>query len=304
MALLATFPPRSTSLAYDMTRKTPTLLLLGLTACSDTYDHEPGPAYGELGVGVFLYECPTSGDPFCDDGSEVSNEFPRAFALGGRINLQYDWRDDDEHLTDPPPQLQSASPSLLVRQGEGFTAVTPGYAAVLAVTGNSEVVDLVHLHIREVDSLQVVPAELPGAAPLQQLTLPAGTDRELQALAVDTDLVLLGGVLGHTWTSADPSIVSITAGGDSGRVRIAAGTPGTTTLTVLHEDLSVQLEITVDGEIPEPDTASSSSDESGSESTGDPDTSSTGDASTTGTGDSSSSDGTGSDSSGSSGGVL
>jgi len=281
-----------------MTPKTPYLLVLGLAACSDTYDHEPGPAYGELGVGVFLYECPTSGDPFCDGGSGVGDEFPRAFALGGRINLQYDWRDDDEHLTDPPPQLQSASPSLLVRDGDGFTAVSPGYAAVLAVTGNSEVVDLVYLHIREVDTLQVVPAELPGAAPLQELTLTAGADKELQALAVDSDRVLLGGVLGHTWTSADPSILAVVAGGDTGRVRITAGIAGTTTLTVVHEDRSVQLAITVEGEIAEPATASS---ESGSESgsTGDTDDTTTGDT----TSDSSSGD-TGSDSSGSTGGVL
>ena len=61
--------------------KTPYLLVLALTACSDSYTHEPGPAYGELGVGVFLYQCPTSGDPFCDGGTGVGDEFPRAFAL-------------------------------------------------------------------------------------------------------------------------------------------------------------------------------------------------------------------------------
>ena len=263
--------------------KTPYLLVLGLTACSDSYTHEPGPAYGELGVGVFLYQCPTSGDPFCDGGTGVGDEFPRAFALGGRINLQYDWRDDDEHLTDPPPQLQSASPSLLTRDGDGFTALTTGHAAILAVTGNNEVVDLIHLHIREVDALQVVPAELTDAAPLQELTLSAGSTSELQALAVDTDRVLLGGVLGHTWTSADPAVLAVVAGGDTGRVRIEAGIAGTTTLTVAHDTVSVQLTITVEGEIDEP--TGSSGDSTGS--TGE----------TTGTG-------TGSDSTGSTGGVL
>ena len=270
--------------------KTPYLLVLGLTACSDSYTHEPGPAYGELGVGVFLYQCPTSGDPFCDGGTGVGDEFPRAFALGGRINLQYDWRDDDEHLTDPPPQLQSASPSLLTRDGDGFTALTTGHAAILAVTGNNEVVDLIHLHIREVDALQVVPAELTDAAPLQELTLSAGSTSELQALAVDTDRVLLGGVLGHTWTSADPAVLAVVAGGDTGRVRIEAGIAGTTTLTVAHDTVSVQLTITVEGEIDEPTGSSGDSTGSSGDFTG-----STGE--TTGTG-------TGSDSTGSTGGVL
>ena len=272
--------------------------MLGLTACSDSYTHEPGPAHGELGVGVFLYQCPTSGDPFCDGGTGVGDEFPRAFALGGRINLQYDWRDDDEHLTDPPPQLQSASPSLLTRDGDGFTALTTGHAAILAVTGNNEVVDLIHLHIREVDALQVVPAELTDAAPLQELTLSAGSTSELQALAVDTDRVLLGGVLGHTWTSADPAVLAVVAGGDTGRVRIEAGIAGTTTLTVAHDTVSVQLVITVEGEIDEP--TGSSGDSSG-DSTGSTDDSTGSTGETTGE---TTSTGTGSDSTGSTGGVL
>ena len=279
-------------------RKPPLLLVLTLTACSDSYTHDPGPAYGELGVGVFLYECPTSGDPFCDGGTGVGDEFPRAFALGGRINLQYDWRDDAEHIGDPPPQLQSASSSFLTREGDGFTALATGYAAVLAVTGNNEVVDLIHLQIREVDALQVVPAELPGAAPLQALTLAAGTTSELQALAVDTDRVLLGGVLGHTWTSADPEIVAVVAGGDSGRVRVAAGIAGTTTLTVAHDAVTVQLTITVEGETNEP-TGSSSDSSDSSDSSGSSDDSTGTDTTSTGTSDS-----TGSDSTGSTGGVL
>jgi hypothetical protein len=282
-------------------RKTSYVLALGLTACSDTYDPNPGPKYGELGVGVFLYECPSSGDPFCSDGTGVAGQFPQAFALGGRINLEYDWRDDDEHIGDPPPQLQSASPSLLTRQGDGFTAVAPGYAAVLAVTGNNEVVDLVHLHIREVHALQVVPADQLGAAPLQQLRLERGAERELQAIAVDSDSVMLGGVLGHTWTSADPTIAHVVAGGDSGRVRIEALESGTTTLTVVRDAMSVQLTVTVEGD---PDaTTSSTGDTSGSESgsSGESSGESNGDSS----GDSSGSSGdTGSDSSGSSGGVL
>ena len=273
-------------------RKTSYVLALGLTACSDTYDPNPGPKYGELGVGVFLYECPSSGDPFCSDGIGTGDEFPQAFALGGRINLEYDWRDDTEHIGDPPPQLQSAAPSLLTREGDGFTALATGYAAVLAVTGNNEVVDLVHLHIREIDELQVVPADQPGAAPLQQLMLARGDDRELQAIAVDSDSVLLGGVLGHTWTSADPTIVAIVAGGGSGRARIRAFQSGTTTLTLAHDTMSVQLTVTVEGE--DDDTGSESGSESGS-------SDSSGDSSGESSG---SSDDTGGDSSGSSGGVL
>ena len=169
------------------TRNRPLLLLLGLVACSDPSNYEPGPAYGELGVGIFLYECPLSGDPFCPGNSTVGSSFPKAFAVGGRINLQYSWADSDDHVGDPLPQLQSASPSILVREGDGFSALTTGYGAVLAVTGNSEVVDLVHLHIRDIAALRIILADLPGTTSLQEVTFGADSTQQLQAIAVDSD---------------------------------------------------------------------------------------------------------------------
>ncbi|MBK7827894.1 hypothetical protein [Nannocystis sp.] len=250
------------------------LLLAALPACSDDYEYKPDPGYGELGVGVFLYECPTSGDPYCANGSPAA-EFPQAFALGGRIHLKYNWKDDSEHFSDPLPQLQSASPTLLARESDGFTALATGYAAVLAVTGNSEIVDLRHLHIREIDALRV--SNIGDTLPLSELHLEAGAETLLQARALDVDDVTLGGVLGHAWTTADPDILSITAGADSGQVRLQGGLAGDTTLTLTLGELSVAIAVTI--EPPEDGTSTGSTD---STSTGSTD--STGDTDATGTG--------------------
>ena len=226
------------------------LLLAALSACTNDYEYEPDPGYGELGVGVFLYECPTSGDPFCDNGNPATM-FPAAFALGGRVHLQYDWKDDSDHFSDPLPQLQSASPQLLAPASDGFTAVATGYAAVLAVTGNSEIVDLRHLHIREIDRLQV--SNLGDTLAITELPLEPGTETVLQARALDSDAVTLGGVLGYAWSTGDPDILTIVAGADSGQVRVQAGKPGDTTLTLLLGEHTVTLPVTV---TPLPDTSS------------------------------------------------
>ncbi len=234
------------------------LLLAALSGCTDDYQYEPDPGYGELGIGVFLYECPTSGDSFCPDGSPAP-VFPQAFALGGRIHLQYDWKDDSDHFGDPQPQLQSASPQLLAPAADGFTAVATGYAAVLAVTGNSEVVDLRHLHIREVASLQA--STLGETLPLTELTLAPASEAVLQARAVDADDITLGGVLGYAWSTGDANILTITAGADSGQVRVQAVNQGETTLNLLLGERSLAITVTVG---PPPDDSSTGASDSAS----------------------------------------
>lgn len=283
-------------------------LLLALPACSDTYTPEPDPGYGELGVGVFLFACPTLSDPACVAGGSVATSFPRAFAVGGRLALQYDWRDsDDEHYGDPLPQIQTAAPQLLTRDGDGFSAVAPGYAAVLAVTGDSEVVDIRHLYLAEVDALQVVSLAEPLGVPLLTIELEPGESIELLVRPVDVADQPLSGRLDYTWTTTDISVANFTAGGgDSGRVTITAFGVGESELRVELGDLVTQLKISV-GDEPDP-TTGGVTDTTGS--TGDTDSSgSSGDTGSTGATDATGSSGddsgsSGDDSTGSTGGAL
>lgn len=221
-------------------------LMLALPACSESYDHDPAPKYGELGVGAFLYRCPSTGDPFCAGGTSTASNFPEAFARGSRITLEYTWQDDEDHYNDPLPQLESPAASLLRSDGGRFIALTAGYAPVLAVTGNSQVVDLVHLWIREVDSVKAIDPSDVAPAPLQSLTLAEGVTAELQALALDVDGVRLGGVLEQSWTSADPSVLAVVAGGDAGLVHVEAVGVGATTLTLAQGAHSLVLPVTVE----------------------------------------------------------
>lgn len=261
------------------------LVTLALPACSESYDHDPAPKYGELGVGAFLYRCPAAGDPFCAGGASTASSFPEAFARGSRITLEYTWQDDEDHYNDPLPQLESPAASLLRSDGGRFVAVVAGYAPVLAVTGNSQVVDLVHLWIREVDRVTAIDPSDVAPAPLLSLTLAEGATTELQALALDVDGVRLGGVLEQSWTSADPAVLAIVAGGDAGLVHVQAIGVGATTLTLVQGAKSLVLPVTV--EIAADDTGDS--DASSGATAGSSGT----DASTSSTGASSSTDATG-----------
>ncbi len=248
-------------------------LVVTVLACSDDYNYDPAPAPGELGAGVFLYRCPDLGDPHCSSGGLTADEFPQAFARGSRFELVYDWTDEDDRSKYSQPQLQSGAPALLTRDSDSFHAIATGFAAVLAVTGNSEVVDLVHLRIREVDNLHVVLADTPDA-PIEQLPLTTGQTTTLQARMIDSDKRRLGGTLDFAWTSEDPDILAITGGTDSGTVRVAAGIAGTTNLQLQAPDFTVTVAITVeDTDDPDTDTGEpeSSTGEPGT-STGEPDT--------------------------------
>lgn len=225
----------------------PLLFGLAIVACTDDPE-DPNPSgSGELGVGTFTYLCRSEGDFTCQLGVTES-AFPQAFALGGRFGLRYAWKDDLDHINEPLPALQSAAPGQLQYAGDTFTALTAGYAAVLAVTGNSEVVDLIHAAIREVDDLRLVdPTMLPNIAPLTDLIVPLG-GFDVQLVPLDLNDVPLSGALDVAWSLDVQGIVQITTGDGTGRVHLEALIGGEATLTATLGDRSVSLPITVDPE--------------------------------------------------------
>ena len=244
-------------------RTPPLLLLLMLPACTDSYDHDDSPKYGELGVGAFLYRCPADGDPTCPAGANTAPSFPSALALGSQIDLQYTWQDDEDHFGDPLPQLQSATSARLRDDGSRFTALEPGFVAVLALTGNSEVVDFVHLEISAIDELRVVSGDDP--IPLLKLDLLTGEEQDLQGLVVDLRDTRLGGILPYSWVSEDPAVLELVSGSNSGRARVRAVNPGTTNLTVTQGEHSLTLPVAVElGSSSASDSDSSASDSTGS----------------------------------------
>lgn len=289
-------------------RTPPLILLLALAACTDTNDNvDPGAKYGEFGDGAFLYRCVVDGDPTCRGSSGTALNFPEALALGSEMDLEYTWQDDpstfeddNDHAGEPLPVLQSATSKRLLDDGTRFTALEPGYVAVLAVNGNSQVVELVHFEIAEVDAVRAIaspPESFPVA--LQQLDLQENEERDVQGLVVDIHGRELGGILPYSWTSEDPNVLEIVSGGDSGLVHIRAVGAGTTNLVLTQGEHSLSLPVTIEMG------AGSASDSATDGSTGDTDTG-TGTTAGTTTGDTSSTGDTGSTggSSGTTGGAL
>lgn len=220
---------------------------LVLAACSDDGPTDPNPGgSGELGVGTFTYLCRSAGDFTCPI-SQMSAGFPAAFALGGRFGLDYDWKSESDHINEPLPALQSAAPTHLQLADDTFTALDVGYTAVLAVTGNSEVVDLIHASIRTIDSLRLVdPVLLPGVAPLADLIVPLPSSFEVQLVPLDLNAVALSGAIDVAWALDAETVVHIIAGQGTGRVRLEALAAGEATLTATVGDKSVSLPISVD----------------------------------------------------------
>lgn len=224
------------------------IFLLGLwaAACSDSpADPNPGGS-GELGAGTFTYLCRSEGDFTCTIG-QITASFPQRFVEGGRFGLAYAWKDEQEHINEPLPALQSAAPERLAFSADTFTAKAPGYAAILAATGNSKVVDLIHANIRVVDDLRLVDAAfLPGVAPLDKVVLPISGTTIVQLIPLDLDDVPLAGAVDVAWSLDSDTVAVITAGQSTGRVRVEALAAGDVTLTATLGDKQVDVDITVD----------------------------------------------------------
>jgi hypothetical protein len=254
--------------------------LLALAACPDGSYTPPDPGTGELGIGVFTYRCRSVGDPACAPG-EIFGPFPEAIALGGQFGLDYAWQDASEHYGDPLPVLQSGAPDLLRQDGDAFTALEPGYVAVLAIRGNTRLVDLRHLYLREVAGLRVVDVPgLPNYAPLAELTVVAGEAAEFQAVPLDAADTPLAGTLPFTWAAGDEAVVRVAEGGDRGRVRVEGVAVGESTLTVTLGERVLALPIRVEAGPPATtgtDTEATDTDPTGTDTTDtSTDTSSTG----------------------------
>lgn len=234
------------------------LLVLALAACTDTDDHDnPGAKYGEFGVGEFRYRCVVDGDPTCPEGAVTAPQFPAALALDSQIDLQFAWVDPDpdnssysggeDARTDPLPDLQSVLKTRLREDGTRFTALETGIAGVLAITSNSEVVEIVHFEIAEVDELRMYTSPREEfAVPLTTVELAVNEERALQGLVVDVQDRQLGGILPYSWASEDPTVLEVLNGGQGGRALVRGITAGTTNLVLTQGEHSLSVPVTVD----------------------------------------------------------
>lgn len=252
------------------------LLLAGLCAlggCLDDcgsgggYDPQPGP--GELGNGEFHYYCLTDDDPACADGPGVGN-FPARVAVGGRFRLQYSWDDSGQ----PAPALRSSAPERLAVDDGIFTPLATGYTAVLAVVGNSDIGDLIHLQASD-----------PGTVAVQvdrvdyiDYELAEGADVRFDAITRDRSDYILAGALTFNFAIDDPAVAEI-VGGTGAHAIVRGLAPGQTRLRATLGELAAEVVLNV---VDAPDTSTGDASTGGSSTGGSSTGGDTGDTGSTG----------------------
>lgn len=166
---------------------------------------------GELGNGHFLYECLNDTDSACVDGGAAT--LPQAMAVGGRFEMRF------PVVSGAQPTVIAPAPLFVRRVGTSFEVLREGQFAMLAVNGNTEVVDLKHLRAANTAEVRVQTGNQP---PVARLLLAEGQTLSLVAAPFDRDGVKLGGALVYTWRSSDPSCVSVDSLAQLNRVSVRA----------------------------------------------------------------------------------
>ena len=187
---------------------------------------------GELGVGVFRYECINSTDPFCPDGLEAT-DFPDRIGEGSLFDMSF---------SGPANVLVPASPEHVEVESDAFRAIAQGSVALLAQNeGRNQVVDFIHLTIARAFELRLAAQD--GDDPTEELVV--GDSEVVRARAVSLGGATLAGVRTFEWTSSDESVAILETSTYSAVKTVRGVAPGDATITVTSGELSVDLELTV-----------------------------------------------------------
>ena len=225
---------------------------------------------GELGAGDFLYVCVGDSDPLCAEGS-VAETFPERIAVGGRFGLDFDPNDtigsDGVGLRIEAPDETSVRTELGT-----FSIEQAGYQVFLAVSNESEVVDLKHMLAANIERISVRTMD---SQDLDTIELALGDAITVSAIPQDRLRSTLAGSLDYAWSMTDPSIAAVATVDEDFDVTIEAVAEGVTTLVVEASGFTqeVMVEVTLDGPAstgtdtdagPEPDTDTDAATDAGS----------------------------------------
>lgn len=205
-----------------------------LMSCACTCGHpcadsSQGTTLGELGNGVFVYQCVDASDHVCDPQSDTPRNFPELVGLGGSFGMTYTPTDATIG------SISVRSPTSLVEEDGGlFTAMETGWAAIGAYRGD-ELMDVVHVQI-VVPELQIT-SDASASIPVGG-TLRVGVD----ARSAD---VPVAGALPYVWSSSNPGIARLSEDSDPSRVKLTGVSEGSVTLTVDAVEASAGLVVEV-----------------------------------------------------------
>ncbi|MCB9751687.1 MAG: hypothetical protein H6713_17070 [Myxococcales bacterium] len=270
-------PRGQTRRARGLSRGAPPLLaaLLGLAcaplvlSCTGSfYDPPYDESEGELGNGDFRYRCLSSGKT---DAACLFSEgavFPGAVAIGAPFEMDYS--KDPESEVDSPATLavQPAAERMISRTAGVFTPHEAGYAALLALSSSSDVVDVIHLRIAPIARVAFWNE---SRLEVTKLSVSAGWTTQVAAVPFDTTDELLSGSLPFAWTIEDEAIAVIETEPSANLIELRGVAGGVTTLTADIDGVQASIEITVLGGAATTSSASDTDSDSGTTTDGDTD---------------------------------
>jgi hypothetical protein len=206
---------------------------------------------GNLGHGVFQYQCDTDQDPICPVGIKTmlgcnvtdntqiptgTQCFPSAVAAGGRFRLQYQLNRDTTNVGNPVLKVVSAD--FMGALGDGqFRANKPGLVGVYTQsTIDSTLIDYTLIKISAVQKLLIQDPTTKRIV-ASPTTLSKGLTATYYLVAQDQNNQPLAGAIDtFTWETSDATIVSLASDAHSASIQVAAVAAGKATLTAYADD--------------------------------------------------------------------
>jgi len=208
--------------------RTALLGLALLSGCPPTPDHFQA---GELGKGTFAYACVNGTDLTCG-----SDEFtvPFVVAVGGRFGAKFQTNKGEAlNVTIPTTEL-------VTRADGSFRAIAPGMFPLLAVDGNSRVIDFKHVQAKKISDIHLVSTDdqvFPSS-----FRLAVGSTQTFTVEALGDDGAQLRGALDYTWRGLDDAL-DISAPNQRGEVRVTAKREGTSAIEIGVLDRTFRIDV-------------------------------------------------------------
>jgi hypothetical protein len=208
---------------------------------------------GNLGHGVFQYQCDTDQDPICPEGHrtmagcDVTNGqyipagtqcFPSGVAVGGRFHIGYQLNSSTSNSGIGNPVLKVVSPDYMSGQGDGqFKGLKPGFVGLYSQsTVDSTLVDYTLIKIEAIAKVQILDAVTKKGVPAQ-VPLAKGMAASFKITALDQNgQALAGAVESFLWETSDATIVSLADDPHTAAIHVNGVAAGKATLTAYADD--------------------------------------------------------------------
>jgi hypothetical protein len=199
---------------------------------------------GELGQGVFDYECVDETDLVCEDfNTELAAG--QDIALGAQFSMSARDAEDGSSL-----RVDLATSDRLDDRGRNiFEAIAPGYTAIMAFRGD-RLIDLLHVNVAEIGEVRFDVRHQDGEEieGVSALNLEVGREATIQAVPLpSTNGIELAGAIGYDWQSSNPTVLSITGSTNDNTVNVQAVGDGSVNLTITMGDATQTLTVAVAG---------------------------------------------------------